>query len=140
MTLKRVGLVDLDKKRFDVSGWLKASENSENHVLSQGIKTFVFRYQKPISRAVLGLWLMELVRDYGAQLLRLKGIVNVEFSPKPVIVQGAQYRIYPPAHLPEWPSEEHDTQIVFILRDLTPEVIIERFNEMKKRLQLHSGD
>ena len=57
----------------------------------------------------------------GADMLRLKGIVNVEG--KPVVVQGVQHIFSPPIELKQWPSADRDTRLVFITRNMESSTI-----------------
>ena len=42
---------------------------------------------------------------------------------QPVVLHGVQHLFHPPVLLPEWPSEDHRTRMVFITRDLRREAI-----------------
>ena len=42
-----------------------------------------------------------------------------------MVLHGVQHLFHPPVLLPEWPSEDRRTRIVFITRDLPPEMIEE---------------
>ena len=60
----------------------------------------------------------------GDDLLRLKAIVALSDRPdQPVVLHGVQHLFHPPVLLPEWPSEDHRTRMVFITRDLPREAI-----------------
>lgn len=54
----------------------------------------------------------------GANLLRVKGLVNVTGRPGPAIVQGVQDTLSAVEWLPSWPSDDRSTRIVFIGWDL----------------------
>jgi G3E family GTPase len=47
--------------------------------------------------------------------------VNVEG--KPVVVQGVQHLFHPPVELDRWPSDDHDSRLVFITRHMEADVI-----------------
>jgi G3E family GTPase len=65
---------------------------------------------------------MELLTTLrGPDMLRVKGIVNVEGHP--VVVQGVQHIFSPPVELDQWPSQDRDTRLVFITRNIAPETI-----------------
>ena len=60
----------------------------------------------------------------GDDLLRLKAIVALSDRPdQPVVLHGVQHLFHPPVLLPEWPSEDRRTRMVFITRDLPREAI-----------------
>ena len=57
-------------------------------------------------------------------LLRPKVIVALSDRPdQPVVLHGVQHLFHPPVLLPEWPSDDRRTRMVFITRDLPREVI-----------------
>jgi G3E family GTPase len=54
----------------------------------------------------------------GPDLLRVKGIINVEGMDRPMTIHGVQHVFHPPEVLERWPSEDRRTKVVFIARDL----------------------
>jgi G3E family GTPase len=64
-----------------------------------------------------------LLHKYGADVLRVKGMLNVTGSAGPVVIHGVQHLIHSPEHLPEWPDEDHSSRIIFIVRGLSREMI-----------------
>jgi G3E family GTPase len=86
-------------------------------------RSFSFRLRAPATRTGLAVWLGLLARSKGEQLLRMKGIVNVEGSP--VVVHSVQSIVHDAEPLDAWPDDDHDTRLVFIGRGLDP-VEIER--------------
>lgn len=83
--------------------------------------TFTVYYDVPIQQEALGLWLHMLSSFRGPDLLRVKGVLNVEGAP--VVVHVVQTIIHEPVTLAEWPTEERRSQIVFITRNITQEEI-----------------
>ncbi len=86
-----------------------------------GIRTLSLRFDRPFSWAAFSAAMDMLTTLRGPDLLRVKGIVNVDG--KPVVVQGVQHIFHPPLHLDRWPSEDRDTRMVFISRKLDEGVI-----------------
>ena len=80
------------------------------------IRTFALRRDQAVTGAGLMAWLNLLVALKGANLLRVKGLVNVEG--RPVAIHAVQSVIHEPVTLDAWPSEDHGTRIVFITRDM----------------------
>jgi G3E family GTPase len=80
------------------------------------IRAFSVRREAPASAAGLTAWLNMLAGLRGANLLRVKGLVNVDG--RPVVVQAVQSVLHEPRVLERWPSEDHGTRIVFITRDM----------------------
>lgn len=88
------------------------------------IRAFCMRRQEPIAPADLQIFLDLLGNAHGPDLLRVKGIVALADDPsRPIVLHGVQHVIHPPARLESWPDEDHDTRMVFILRDLAPEFV-----------------
>jgi G3E family GTPase len=59
-----------------------------------------------------------LIALRGADLLRVKGILNVEGCRGPVVVQYVQHLAHPPAELQAWPGDNRSSRIVFITRNI----------------------
>ena len=90
------------------------------------IQTQSLRFDTPFSWEAFsaGLELLSTLR--GPDLLRVKGIVNVDGQP--VVVQGVQHIFHPPVTLDRWPSEDTGTRLVFITRHLDAAVIRNLFS------------
>ena len=91
------------------------------------IRAFCFTFDRPIDKRAFEQWFAVLVRLKGEQLLRIKGILNLEGDDTPTVIHGVQHVFHPPVLLPAWPSSDRRTRIVFITRDLTREVIENMF-------------
>jgi len=81
-----------------------------------GIASFAVRREGPVSAAGLMAWLNLLAALKGGNLLRVKGLVNVEG--RPVAVHAVQSVIHEPVELDKWPSADRDSRIVFITRGM----------------------
>ena len=79
------------------------------------------RFDAPFTWDAFSAALQLLTNLRGPDMLRVKGIVNVEG--KPVVVQGVQHIFHPPVTLDRWPSEDHGTRLVFITRGISAESI-----------------
>jgi G3E family GTPase len=86
---------------------------------TDGIETESFRRPRPLPALALTLWLQALTEHCGDRLIRMKGLVAIEEMPgQPAVVHGVQHVFSPPEFLDRWPSEDADTRLVFIFRDL----------------------
>ncbi|CAN5761786.1 GTP-binding protein [soil metagenome] len=105
---------------------------------THGISALSVRLQRPMSRLSFAMALGGLARDHGEKLLRVKGLV--EFSDRPggpAAIHAVQHTLYPPRWLEAWPSlgpdlgtpVDRSSRLVFILRDLAPDEILQRFAE-----------
>ena len=90
-----------------------------SHVHTEGITSFALVRDDPLHGVTLALFLSALAENCGADLLRVKGIVNVLEEPaRPAVIHGVQHVYHAPVWLERWPSADRRTRIVFIGRDL----------------------
>ena len=82
------------------------------------VKTLSLRFTQPFGWAAFSGAMEMLIGLRGKDLLRVKGIINVEG--KPVVVQGVGHIFHPPVTLDRWPSADTDSRIVFIARHVEP--------------------
>ena len=85
------------------------------------IATLSLRFDAPFTWDGFSAAMELLTKLRGPDLLRVKGIVNVDG--KPVVVQGVQHIFHPPVELDRWPTADTRTRLVFITRNITPEAI-----------------
>ena len=88
------------------------------HRHDDDVASFVVSYETPLPWEELAIALEFLISTRGENLLRVKGIVNAQESDKPLVIHGVQHLFHPPVVLPDWPSNDRRTRIVFITRDL----------------------
>ena len=83
------------------------------------METFSIVRDRPIAAVALSLFLEALADHYGADLLRMKGIVQIAEDPeRPAVIHGVQHIFQSPSWLDAWPTQDHATRIVFIGRHL----------------------
>ena len=70
-----------------------------------------------------GVWMSMLLHRHGDRVLRMKGLLNVAGVPGPVLVNGVQHLVHPPAHLDRWPDEDRSSRLVVISSGLDREEI-----------------
>jgi G3E family GTPase len=85
------------------------------------VRTLSLRFTQPFKWASFSAALELLATLRGPDLLRLKGIVNVEGQP--VVVQGVQHIFHSPVTMDQWPSADTDSRLVFIVRHIEAHVI-----------------
>lgn len=85
------------------------------------VKTLSLRFDAPFTWAAFSSAMEMLIALRGKDLLRVKGIVNVDG--KPVVVQGVGHVFHPPVTLDRWPSDDHGSRIVFITRHIEAQVL-----------------
>ena len=85
------------------------------------INTLSLRFESPFTWESFSAAMELLTTLRGPDMLRVKGIVNVDG--KPVVVQGVQHIFHPPVELDHWPSADTGTRLVFITRNIKAETI-----------------
>lgn len=80
------------------------------------VKTLSLRFDAPFTWTSFSAAMELVISLRGKDLLRVKGIVNVEG--KPVVVQGVGHVFHPPLTLDRWPSADTGTRLVFISRNM----------------------
>ena len=116
-----VGLANARSKLEDVERWLGSDPpDAHGHVHrhESDIRTFTLRYDSPFSWTTFSQCMEVLTAMRGPDLLRVKGLVNVEGRRGPLVVQGVQHLFHPPIELADWPSADHSTRLVFITRGI----------------------
>jgi G3E family GTPase len=95
-----------------------------------GIESFVVEWDHAVDDVRFNALLQELAADFGARMLRTKGIVQVKGrSERPAVIQGVQHIFFPVSWLDRWPDAERRSRLVFITQDLAPSLIRQRFRE-----------
>ncbi|HWL69923.1 MAG TPA: GTP-binding protein [Geminicoccus sp.] len=137
------GLYDPATKSIDVQRWLAeeayhapSHDHAHDHHHHDGhhdhgqhahdvnrhdehIRAFAIRKSEPIPAQAFSLFLDLLTAQRGADLLRVKGIVHIAEEPeRPLVLHAVQHVMHPPVTLDRWPSEDRDTRLVFIVRDI----------------------
>jgi G3E family GTPase len=111
-------LYDPLTKSLDVQSWLSGRAASHGHAPQRhDVETYAIVREEPIRAVALTLFLEALCEHCGADLLRLKGIVNILESPdRPAVIHGVQHVFHQPSWLARWPSADRRSRIVFITR------------------------
>ena len=89
----------------------------------ENIRAFCLTLDRPIAWDALRTWLQSITSLRGSDLLRMKGVVNVENLPGPVVVHGVQHVIHPPVRLASWPDADRRTRVVFITQNIPQEAL-----------------
>jgi len=121
------GAYALDGKHPDVEAWLLAerqnAEETEHHHYQDRnrhgrIQASCLTFADPVDPALFEACLHSLLLFRGADLLRIKGIINVIGMDRPMVIHGVQHVFHPPEILEQWPGPDRSTRIVLIARDM----------------------
>jgi G3E family GTPase len=91
------------------------------------IRSFVLWFDRPFTWDSFHAAVQVLTSLRGPDLLRVKGLINVEGERGPVVVQGAQHVFHPPVTLESWTSDDRRSRLVFITRGLEREAVASLF-------------
>lgn len=114
--------------------------NLHDHTHGSGIISFAITRDSPLPWAAVQAWLESVASLRGTDLLRMKGIINVEGRVGPVVVHGVQHIFHPPVELPAWPSHDQTTRIVFITRNIDQKGLETALDVFVDREQAARGD
>ncbi|MEM8744754.1 MAG: GTP-binding protein [Pseudomonadota bacterium] len=142
---------DLRGKGEDAQEWLKADHvshdhghghahgNGHHHDHDHGhphhdpnrhgddISSHVIALDAPVTRPAFKKFMKTLKANAGTDLLRLKGLVALADEPeRPIVVHGVQHLIHEVGELERWPSEDRQTRVVLIGRNLD----VDRFRKV----------
>lgn len=148
-----LGLYDPRTKRIDVEKWLRAaayaeahdhagcaidgcSHASHHHHEPSGrhgdqIRSCCLIRERPVAWSDFSAWMRRLIEKRSAELLRVKGIVNILECPgEPLVIHGVQHIFHPPVRMGAWSSGDERTRIVLITRDWDEREIAAEFAEL----------
>ncbi|GAA5231948.1 GTP-binding protein [Verticiella sediminum] len=98
------------------------------------IRAFCFSIDLPMREEIFSAWMEVPLGFVGSNILRIKGILNIEGSAGPVAIHGVQHIFHPPTTLPAWPDDDRRSRLVFITQDVGRQVIEETFKALDGHL------
>ena len=101
-----------------------------------GITSFVFRTRQRIDWTAFAVWLSLLVHRHGRQVLRVKGLLDVDDARGPLCLNAVQHFVHPPEHLDSWPDDDRSSRLVFIVRHLDEADIVNSLRSYLARTEL----
>jgi G3E family GTPase len=114
-------IYDVEGKFREASRWTAEEADAHGHDPhdhTAAVQSFVVTFDRPLDWTAFGVWATMLLHRHGADVLRLKGLLNVDGVPTPVLINGVQHMVHPPSHLEEWPDADRRSRLVFIVRAL----------------------
>ena len=84
-----------------------------------GIRAHAFRPPPPVTWAGWAAWSRLAREEFGARLIRVKGLLQIEETI--AFVQGVQGVFHPPQRFRDWPDADHGNRLVCISRDIAEE-------------------
>jgi G3E family GTPase len=94
------------------------------HSHAGDVKAHSLVFTEQIEWTAFGVWLTMLLAARGADVLRVKGLLDVG-GPGPLLLNGVQHVVHPPVHLDAWPDDDRRSRLVFIGRGLQRQALEE---------------
>ncbi|MDZ5336017.1 GTP-binding protein [Helicobacter pylori] len=122
-----------DKRAIDYESLFSRKNRAHRVILptkdshSQGFETLSIRFEGAMEWSAFGIWLSLLLHQYGTQILRIKGIIDIG-SDLLVSINGVMHVIYPPKHILK---DQNGSNLVFIMRHLEREKILNSLKGFK---------
>ncbi len=97
-------------------------------VHAHDIRSFAVVLRHAMTRLEFAIALGGLAREHGEDLLRVKGIVGfADRAEGPAAIHAVQHTLYPPRWLDAWPDGDTSSRLVFIVRGIACDVVLDRF-------------
>nr|WRE09406.1 GTP-binding protein [Helicobacter pylori] len=122
-----------DKRAIDYESLFSRNNRAHRAILpakdshSQGFETLSINFEGVMEWSAFGIWLSLLLHQYGMQILRIKGIIDIG-SDLLVSINGVMHVIYPPKHILK---DQNGSNLVFIMRHLEREKILNSLKGFK---------
>lgn len=111
-TTRWLGVENISKRAGDDQSGISAGH-------ADAITTFSVTLDRAIAWPDFVEWIEELLFSRSRQILRIKGILNIDGGSGPTIFQAVQHMLYPPRQLTNWPDEQRQSILVFITYNLS---------------------
>ena len=112
----------LDIRGFNLNAILEIDpgflEGEDHHQHDDDIASFVWRDARPLHMEKIETFLSLMIQNYGEDLLRYKGVLNVQGEPRRMIFQGVHMLMGGTPGKPWEPGEARESVMVFIGRKL----------------------
>ena len=133
-----LGAYDPYKKSADVKKWLAAEKYKDkkhhhHHDVNrhnENIKAFSMMSENPVNMIAFSFFRDMITAALGANLLRMKGIVNIAGEERPAVIHGVQHIFHPVQWLETWPDNDRRTKLVFITQNIKKEQIEDFFRPL----------
>ena len=133
-----LGAYDPYKKSADVKNWLAAEKYKDkkhhhHHDVNrhnENIRAFSMMSENPVNMIAFSFFRDMITAALGANLLRMKGIINIAGEERPAVIHGVQHIFHPVQWLETWPDNDRRTKLVFITQNIEKEQIEDFFRPL----------
>ena len=91
----------------------------------KNIQSFVFTSERALNMEKIEAFLSLLIQTYGNDMLRYKGVLNIEGQSGRMIFQGVHMTMGGSPGKPWAPGEKRESRMVFIGRNLPKRIFVE---------------
>jgi G3E family GTPase len=98
---------------------------------ADGIRCFELAEAAPLSWDTFSRFMATLTALRGADLLRVKGMLNVTGCHGPVVVQFVQHLAQAPVELQAWPGEDRASRVTFVTRNVDEKTVRDLFDAVR---------
>lgn len=91
----------------------------------QSIDTACLTWEPAIEWEAFAQWAERACLALGGDLLRIKGLLHICKSARPVAVHAVQHIFYPAVRLPEWPDDDRSSRVVIVTQHSSAREAIE---------------
>lgn len=92
------------------------------------VKASALTFDEPIPFRALNAWLESGLPMAGQSILRTKAILNIREFERPIVLNGVRHIFHEPFELPDWPTADKRSRIVFIGRSNAAQVLMSTFD------------
>ncbi|ART62662.1 CobW family GTP-binding protein [Kushneria marisflavi] len=105
------------------AGMMPAPPRPDPNRHDDHIRAHCFVFERPIRASRLEAWLSLVTSLMGHDMLRIKGMLDIEGRDRPLVIHGVQHLFHPPVELEAWPGGERFSRLIFITRDIPRETL-----------------
>ena len=104
------------------------------------ISATILTADTPLARRQIDNFLELLLSAHSDHVLRIKGLVQLESDPRPLLVQAVGNRLSDPLFLEKWPFETPKTQLVVFLENMQADFVQRLFSGFLNRPMIDTSD
>jgi G3E family GTPase len=118
----------LDIRGFNLNAILEVEPDFltvDTHSHADDVQSFVWKDARPLDMQKIEAFLSLLIQTYGVDMLRYKGVLNIEGEPRRMIFQGVHMLMGGTPGKPWAADEVRESKMVFIGRNLPKKIFVE---------------